>query len=272
MPQTLNYTRIPAPRVSLVDPQTGVVANEWFRFFNNLYSIAYAGANTTTPGTYGSATNVAQVTINEFGGITNITNVPIAIDAAQIVSGNINTARIQGAYTGVTGVGTLTLGTWNATPITTTYGGTGLASYAVGDLSYYASGTALSKLAIGSSTFMLTSSGTAPQWTNPTTITVGKATNLVGGTANQIPYQTAPDTTAFNTNLTFDGTNFNVTGNIFAAAGTTTMATGFNYIPAAAGAPTGVPATISGYVPMYYDTTNNDLYVYIGALIKILLI
>lgn len=212
MPQTLNYTRIPAPRVSLVDPQTGVVANEWFRFFNNLYSIAYSGANTTTPGTYGSATNVAQVTIDEFGGITNISNVPIAIDAAQIVSGIINTARIQGAYTGVTGVGTLTLGTWNATPITTTYGGTGLTSYAVGDLSYYASGTALSKLAIGTSTHILTSSGTAPQWTSPTTITVGKATNLVGGAANRIAYQTAVDTTSFiaaptvsSTYLSWDG-------------------------------------------------------------------
>lgn len=90
MPQTLNYTRIPAPRVSLVDPQTGVVANEWFRFFNNLYSIAYSGANTTTPGTYGSATNVAQVTINEFGGITNISNVPIAINASQVVAGTFN--------------------------------------------------------------------------------------------------------------------------------------------------------------------------------------
>jgi hypothetical protein len=197
MAQTLNYTRIPAPRVSLVDPQTGIVANEWFRFFNNLYSIAYSGANTTTPGTYGSATNVAQVTIDAYGGITNISNVPIAIDATQIVSGNINTARIQGAYTGVTGVGTLTSGTWNATSITTSYGGTGLTSYAVGDLSYYASGTALSKLAIGSSTYMLTSSGTAPQWTNPTTITVGKASNLVGGAANRIAYQTAADTTSF---------------------------------------------------------------------------
>jgi hypothetical protein len=90
MPQTLNYTRIPAPRVSLVDPQTGVVANEWFRFFNNLYSIAYSGANTTTPGTYGSATNVAQVTIDSFGGITGIVNVPIAINASQVVTGTFN--------------------------------------------------------------------------------------------------------------------------------------------------------------------------------------
>jgi hypothetical protein len=271
MAQTPNYTRIPAPRVSLVDSQTGVVSNEWFRFFNNIYAITYSGTNTITAGTYGSATNVAQVTINDFGITTALSNVPIAIDATQIVSGVINTARIQGAYTGITGVGTLTLGTWNATPITTTYGGTGLTSYAVGDLSYYAAGTALSKLAIGSSTFILTSSGTAPQWTDPATVTVGRATNIAGGLANQIPYQTAPNTTAFNSNLTFDGTNFKVTGNIFASAGTTTMATGFNYIPAAAGAPTGVPTPIAGYVPMYYDTTNNNFYVYNGAWKKILL-
>jgi hypothetical protein len=90
MAQTLNYTRIPAPRVSLVDPQTGVVANEWFRFFNNLYSIAYAGTNTVTAGTYGSATNVAQVTVDDFGGITNINNVPIAINANQVVTGTFN--------------------------------------------------------------------------------------------------------------------------------------------------------------------------------------
>jgi hypothetical protein len=213
MAQTPNYTRIPAPRVSLVDPQTGIVANEWFRFFNNIYAITYSGVNSITAGTYGSATNVARITVNDFGGITDISSVPIAIDATQIVSGNINTARIQGAYTGITGVGTLTLGTWNATPITTTYGGTGLTSYAVGDLSYYASGETLSKLAIGSSTFILTSSGTAPQWANPTTITVGKATNLVGGAANRIAYQTAADTTSFiaaptvsSTYLTWDGT------------------------------------------------------------------
>ena len=271
MAQTPNYTRIPAPRVSLVDPQTGVVSNEWFRFFNNIYAITYSGTNTITAGTYGSATNVAQVTINDFGITTALSNVPIAIDATQIVSGNINTARIQGAYTGITGVGTLTLGTWNATPITTVYGGTGLTSYAVGDLSYYASGTALSKLAIGSSTFILTSSGTAPLWTNPASITVGKATSIAGGLTEQIPYQTAPGTTAFSTRLTFTGTSLKVDGNIFAAAGTTTMADGFNYIPAAAGAPTGVPATIAGYVPMYYDTTNNNFYVYNGAWKKILL-
>ncbi len=216
----LNFTRIPAPRVTLVDPQTGIVSNEWFRFFNNLYSIIYAAPGNVTPGTYGSATVVPQITVDAFGTITAITDVTIAIDASQIVSGTIASARISGSYTGITGVGTLTAGTWNATAITTPYGGTGLSSYTAGDTLYYASGSALTKLAIGVSTYINTSSGTAPQWTDPTTITIGKATNLVGGAANRIAYQTAADTTDFivaptvsNTYLEWSGTAFQWTAN-----------------------------------------------------------
>lgn len=90
MAQQLNYTRIPAPRVTLVDPQTGVVSNEWFRFFNNLYTIAYSGANKVTPGTYGTASKVPQITVDQFGVIIGLQNVSIAIDASQVVSGILN--------------------------------------------------------------------------------------------------------------------------------------------------------------------------------------
>jgi hypothetical protein len=38
MPDT-NITKIPAPRVELADPRTGLISREWFRFFNNLYVI-----------------------------------------------------------------------------------------------------------------------------------------------------------------------------------------------------------------------------------------
>lgn len=34
---TPNITKIPAPRVALVDQRTGLVSREWFRFFNNIY-------------------------------------------------------------------------------------------------------------------------------------------------------------------------------------------------------------------------------------------
>jgi hypothetical protein len=86
----LNYTRIPAPRVSLVDPQTGIVSNEWFRFFNNLFTIAYSGSNSVTPGTYGTASQVPQITVDEFGGIIGIADVSIAINANQVISGILN--------------------------------------------------------------------------------------------------------------------------------------------------------------------------------------
>lgn len=86
----LNYTRIPAPRVSLVDPQTGIVSNEWFRFFNNLFTIAYSGTGSVTAGTYGTASQVPQITVDEFGGITGIQNVAIAINASQVISGILN--------------------------------------------------------------------------------------------------------------------------------------------------------------------------------------
>ena len=59
------------------------------------------------------------------------------------------------------------------------------------------------------------------------------------------------------------------TGNIYGTTGSTTMTTGFFYIPSAGGAPTGTPASISGRVPMYYDTTNNQFYVYNGAWKKV---
>ena len=41
---TQNITKIPAPRVELVDQRTGLISREWFRFFNNIYVIT--GGNT----------------------------------------------------------------------------------------------------------------------------------------------------------------------------------------------------------------------------------
>ena len=80
--------------------------------------------------------------------------------------------------------------------VTTANGGTGLTTYTAGDLPYYATGTALSKLGIGSNTYLLTSSGTAPQWTAPSSVAVGTATNIAGGAAGSMPYQTGAGATS----------------------------------------------------------------------------
>lgn len=78
-----------------------------------------------TAGTYGSASQVPVIITNASGQVTSVTNTSIAIAANQITSGTIDTARISGSYTGITGVGTLTAGTWNASTIGVAYGGTG---------------------------------------------------------------------------------------------------------------------------------------------------
>lgn len=82
-------------------------------------------------------------------------------------------------------------------PVVTTLGGTGLTSYTAGDLPYYATGTALSKLGIGASSTILTSSGTAPQWSTASSVSVGTATNIAGGAQGSIPYQSGAGTTVF---------------------------------------------------------------------------
>jgi len=75
----------------------------------------------------------------------------------------------------VSALGTIASGVWNGTAVTTTYGGTGLASYTAGDLLYYATGTTLSKLGIGTNGYLLTSNGTAPTWTANTSTTNNEA-------------------------------------------------------------------------------------------------
>jgi hypothetical protein len=80
-------------------------------------------------------------------------------------------AIYEDASGNVSPLGTVTSGVWNGTAITTVYGGTGLTSYTAGDLPYYTSGTALSKLGIGTNGFILTSNGTAPVWSANTAAT-----------------------------------------------------------------------------------------------------
>ena len=112
----------------------------------------------------------------------------------------VTSVNVSGGTTGlnttggpVTSIGTITLGGTLITP----NGGTGLNTYAAGDTLFYTSGDALSKLTIGAAGYINTSTGTAPQWSNPTGLTVGTATNLAGGALGSIPYQTASGATGF---------------------------------------------------------------------------
>jgi hypothetical protein len=151
-------------------------------------------ANTGTAGTYGGAASVPVFTTNAQGQVTSVTNTGIAIaagavsglaasattdttDANNITSGSLGTSRLSGSYTGITGVGTLTAGTWNGSTIGAGYGGTGFSSYAVGDLLYADTTSSLAKLADVAVGNALISGGVgaAPSWGK-----IGMATHVDG--------------------------------------------------------------------------------------------
>lgn len=110
------------------------------------FNIANTGVSS---GNYGSASSVPAISVNAQGQITSATNTSIAIAASQVTSGTLAVAQ----------------------------GGTNIASYAAGDLLYASATTTLAKLAIGTAGQVLTSSGTAPQYVDQSTLSVGSATN-----------------------------------------------------------------------------------------------
>jgi hypothetical protein len=93
-----NITKIPAPRVELVDTRTGLISREWFRFFNNIYVI-----------TGGTTQGITQI---ENGGTSAST---AAQARANLGAGTVNRVIGTGYASGlslvgdVTGTGTISL-------------------------------------------------------------------------------------------------------------------------------------------------------------------
>ena len=85
---------------------------------------------------------------------------------------------------------------------------TNVAGGATGSLLYQSAASTTTSLALGTTNYVLTAGASAPQYVAQSTLSVGSATtattatNLAGGAASQIPYQTASGTTAFIANGT----------------------------------------------------------------------
>jgi hypothetical protein len=80
-----------------------------------------------------------------------------------------------GTLSSLVSVGTITTGTWSATAIAATKGGTGLTSYATGDIVYASATNTLSKLTAGTDGQVLTLASGIPSWATPTGASTGKA-------------------------------------------------------------------------------------------------
>jgi hypothetical protein len=171
------------------------------------FSITNTGV---TNATYGTSSAVPTIAINAQGQITSASNTSIAINGNQITSGTVGSSYISGSYTRITGVGTLTAGTWNVGTIRLGYGVTGVAT--------------LTGLAYGNGTSAFTAATAAQVVSVIGSTAVTNATNAANvaltagsGATNYLVYAaSATGNTAeyTSTGLTYNATNNAITGGI----------------------------------------------------------
>ena len=158
----------------------------------------------------------------------------------------------------------------NSASLKTNYGGTGLTSYTAGDLPYYATGTALSKLTVGTSNQVLTSSGSAPQWS--TNLSIGSLTasadstfsstgavQISAGTTGQRPTG-AVGKIRWNSTLSqyegYDGANWTLLGGAVISNDTSTAS---NLYPTFSSVTTGNASTLyTGNAKLLYKPSTGE--------------
>lgn len=154
--------------------------------------------------TGGSFNSSANVTLATNATAVNTASTLVARDASGNFAAGTITATLNGSapaisLTGTTlapnvvnssleTLGTVTSGTWTATTIAVTRGGTGLTGYAIGDTLYASGTTTLAKLAIGTGlqVYRTNAGATAPEWhtlvpgdiTNAAALTKSDDTNV----------------------------------------------------------------------------------------------
>ena len=283
-----NINQITAPRVDFLDPRTGKISREWYMFLYNLYTIV--GSGTGVVPVTGGGTGLSQIPTNgqlligngtgytlntlgfgvgisvtngsgtisvaNTGVLSNIAGAGISVSGAtgNVTIANTGVLSFAGGTTGLTPAAATTGAVTLAGTLAATNGGTGFASYTVGDLLYANTTTTLAKLPDVATGNALISGGVgvAPSWGK-----IGLTTHVSGvlPIANGGTNSTATPTT--------NGVSYGTgTAYAFTAAGTTgqilTATTG--------GAPTWAAPATSGTVtsvglslPAQFTVTNSPV-------------
>lgn len=180
---------------TLVNTNRILIKDQANQIQNGVYTWATGGTiltRATDADTYGSGTN--QLSLNDYffvqngtvnKGVSYVLSAPagtITFGTSNIQFAEFSTSQV---YTGTAPID-ITGTVISLTTVPATLGGTGQSSYAVGNLLYASSTTALSKLGIGTNSQVLKSNGTTPYWDlNPTYLPVvlhsGSTTNIPVG-------------------------------------------------------------------------------------------
>ena len=259
-----NTTNITPPRVPVMDPRTGLISREWYRFLLNLYTITGAGTGVTPTangGTNSTATPTAggiaygdgasyKFTLAGAPGLVLTSTGTGAPEWTSTSSGTVSSVDVSGGSTGlityggpITSSGVITLtGTLN-----TSSGGTNSTATPTAGAVPYGTGTAYDFTAVGTAGQVLTSAGAGtPTWATPTTGTVtsvgqtftgglisvagspitssGTLALTVAGTSGGVPYFSSASTWASSAALAANA--LVIGGGAGVAPATTTTGTG----------------------------------------------
>ena len=105
MPEQLNITNLPSSRVEFIDPRTGLMSREWYRFFLNIFTLVGGGNNQTSlddlqlappfvPATAGGGSGTVT-SVDVSGGTTGLTTSggPITTSGTITLAGILNIAN-----------------------------------------------------------------------------------------------------------------------------------------------------------------------------------
>ena len=190
---------------------------------SNITSGTISNARTTASSANGASTivlrdvngsfdaNVVNAT-NLSGGGTSITS----INASNLSAGTVPSARISGSYTGITGVGTVTSGTWQGNAIGVAYGGTGATSLTADNVILGNGTNTVKVVAPGTANNVLTSNGTT--WISQAVSTGVTITNDTSTNATYYPiFTTATSGSISTANVSSTELTFNPGTNVLTA-------------------------------------------------------